>query len=134
MTIGGLSRHTGCKIVTIRYYETIGILPKPSRTEGGHRLYTMEHLKSLTFIRRARTLGFTLEAIRELLALAEGRETSCEKVRAVGQTHLAEIRERISDLQTMESVLKDLVKRCKGKAIPECLIIETLSGKNPPSA
>lgn len=130
MTIGELSRHTGCKIVTIRYYETIGILPKPSRTEGGHRLYTLEHLKSLTFIRRARTLGFTLDAIKDLLALAKGKKTSCDKIRAVGQTHLEEIRERIADLQTMEAVLKDLVKRCKGKTIPECLIIETLSGEN----
>ena len=130
MTIGELSRHTGCKIVTIRYYEKIGMLPNPSRTEGGHRLYTKEHEKSLTFIRRARNLGFTLNSIQDLLALAKRRKTSCEKIRAVGQTHLEEIRERIADLQTMEAVLKDLVKRCKGKTIPECLIIETLSGGN----
>ncbi|NIR52700.1 helix-turn-helix domain-containing protein [candidate division KSB1 bacterium] len=127
MTIGGLSKATGCKIETIRYYEKIGMLPEPRRTEGGHRLYRDEHYGRLSFIRRARSLGFTLDDIRNLLALSEGKRTSCGKVRRVALTHLEEIRSRIADLQAMEAVLDDLVDRCQGKVAPDCPIIESLS-------
>ena len=76
MTIGPLSEKTGCHIETIRYYERIGIMPSPPRTEGGHRVYREEHLKRLTFIRRSRELGFTLEEIRNLLLLVDGDDLS----------------------------------------------------------
>ncbi len=72
MLIGSLSKRTGCNIETIRYYERIGIMPKPPRTEGGHRVYTRDRLKRLTFIRRSRELGFTLDQVRNLLSLADG--------------------------------------------------------------
>ncbi len=127
MTIGDLSRQTGCKIETIRYYEKIGMLSEPQRSEGGHRQYAPGHLKRLTFIRRARALGFTLEKIRALLSLSERRNASCASVREVARDHLVEVRSRIADLQAMESVLDDLVTRCRGKFIPDCPIIESLS-------
>jgi MerR family mercuric resistance operon transcriptional regulator len=72
MTIGPLSEKTGCNIETIRYYERIGMMPKPPRTAGGHRVYREEHLKRLTFIRRSRELGFTLDQVRNLLLLVDG--------------------------------------------------------------
>ena len=126
-TIGNLSRETGCKIETIRYYEKIGMLPKPRRTEGGYRIYTQDHFRRLGFIRRARALGFTLDDIRNLLTLSEGKALSCNKVRVVALAHLEEIRSRIADLQAMEIVLDDLVDKCKGRVIPDCPIIESLS-------
>lgn len=125
-SIGGLSREADCKIETIRYYEKIGMLPKPRRTEGGHRLYTEDHLRRLRFIRRARALGFTLDDIRNLLTLSNGKRRSCGRVRSVAQAHLAEIRSKIEDLQSMESVLQDLVEQCTGKTVPDCPIIDSL--------
>ena len=71
-TIGVLSKGTGCNIETIRYYEHIGLLPEPPRSQGGHRLYEEDHLGRLTFIRRSRELGFTLDEVRGLLRLVDG--------------------------------------------------------------
>lgn len=127
MTIGNLSRATGCKIETIRYYEKIGMLPKPRRTHGGYRIYTQGHFMRLGFIRRARALGFTLDDIRNLLTLSEGKPASCNEVKALALAHLEEIRSRIVDLQAMEVVLDDLVDKCKGRVTPDCPIIESLS-------
>jgi len=125
-SIGELSWETDCKVETIRYYEKIGMLPQPRRTEGGHRLYTEDHLRRLKFIRRARALGFSLDDIRNLLALSGGRRKSCAKVRAMAQDHLTEIRGKIEDLRSMETVLENLVERCAGKTVPECPIIDSL--------
>jgi MerR family mercuric resistance operon transcriptional regulator len=130
-TIGNLSKETGCKIETIRYYEKIGMLPKPPRTGGGHRIYTQDHFSRLGFILRARALGFKLDDVRNLLALAEGKKKSCDKVKAFALAHLEEIRFRIADLRAMESVLDELVDKCSGKVTPDCPIIESLSGKRP---
>ncbi len=130
-TIGILSRETGCNIETIRYYEKVGMLPKPRRTEGGHRIYAPDHFKRLGFILRARTLGFSLDDIRNLLALSEGKQMSCAKVKALALAHLQEIRSRIADLKAMESVLDELVDKCSGKLTPDCPIIESLSSKKP---
>jgi MerR family mercuric resistance operon transcriptional regulator len=126
MTIGTLSRHTGCKIETIRYYERVGVLPAPARSEGGHRLYTTDHLRRLTFVRRARDLGFSLEAVRELLRLADGRGRSCAEVAAVARGHLDDIRAKIANLRRLEAVLDDLLAHCQGATAPDCPIIEAL--------
>jgi MerR family mercuric resistance operon transcriptional regulator len=127
-TIGVLSRETGCNIETIRYYEKVGMLPKPCRTEGGHRIYAPAHFTRLGFILRARALGFSLDDIRNLLLLSEGKTMSCAKVKALALAHLQDIRSRIADLKAMEAVLDELADKCSGKITPDCPIIESLSG------
>ena len=126
LTIGVLSRHTGCKVETIRYYERVGLLPPPARSAGGHRLYTDEEATRLAFIRRSRALGFTLGQVRSLLGLADRGDYSCAEVRSVAQVHLAEVRVRLKALARMEAVLDDLVAQCDGGATPDCAIMETL--------
>ncbi len=126
MTIGELSKRTGCIIETIRYYERIGVMPAPPRTAGGHRIYDRDHLKRLNFVRRARALGFTLDQVRGLLALADERETSCAEVEKLARAHLDQVRARIDDLGRMEAVLDEMVAACAGGSVPECPILEAL--------
>ena len=134
LPIGMLSRRTGCNIETIRYYEKIGLLPAPARSDGGHRLYGYGHLMRLGFVRRARELGFTLDEIRALLRLAEDRDRPCTEAREVAVVHLTDIRTKIADLQAMESVLAETVVRCADGKTPECPLLETLFGSIDPSA
>ena len=126
-TIGALSKTTGVNIETIRYYERIGMVPAPPRTAGGHRLYGADHLRRLAFIRRSRELGFSLQEVRGLLGLVDGREVTCDRVRAVTLNHLGDVRRRIADLRKMERVLRAMAQTCDGGAVPDCPIIETLS-------
>src|SRR3546814_10507365 len=105
LPIGVMSQRTGGNIETIRYYEKIGLLPLPARSEGGHRLYGHGHLMRLGFVRRARELGFTLDEIRALLQLTEDRERPCAEAREVAVVHLADIRTKIADLPALEGVL-----------------------------
>jgi|TARA_B100000315_G_scaffold234986_1_gene249480 MerR family mercuric resistance operon transcriptional regulator len=127
LTIGVLSKETGCKIETIRYYERIGVMPDPPRTAGGHRIYTTEHLKRLGFVRRSRELGFTLDEVRVLLSLADGGEDSCEKVRQLTLDHADQIVRRMTDLKKMEVILRDMAARCNSDVVPDCPIIDALS-------
>jgi DNA-binding transcriptional MerR regulator len=82
-SIGELAKATETKVVTIRYYERIGLLPEPERTAGNYRSYSAAHLGRLSFIRRARDLGFSIEQVRDLLSLSDQRERSCEAVDAI---------------------------------------------------
>ncbi len=125
-TIGSLSKGTGCKIETIRYYERIGLLPEPPRSQGGHRLYEEAHLKRLTFIRRSRQLGFTLHEVRGLLRLVDGGEYSCAEVKALTLDHVAEVRRKLADLRKVKRVLEAMAAECDGGEVPECPIIDTL--------
>jgi MerR family mercuric resistance operon transcriptional regulator len=124
-SIGELSRQSGVNIETIRYYEKIRLLPAPPRTEGGHRLYPDDHLKRLTFIRRSRELGFTLDEIRNLLALVKGGYT-CGEVKNMTLAHLKDIRRKIADLRRMERTLVATANRCEGGDAPECPIMDAL--------
>ena len=128
--IGALSQRTAVNIETIRYYEKIGLLPSPPRTEGGHRLYPDAHLKRLIFIRRSRELGFTLDEIRNLLGLVEGGYT-CAEVQGAALAHLKNIRRKIADLRRMERTLAETTARCEGGTTPDCPIIDVLSGEQP---
>lgn len=125
--IGSVSQQTGCKIETIRYYESIGLLEDPGRTEGGHRSYDVRHIRRLKFIRRSRELGFSLHNIGELLELAVNSEKTCSQVRDVTVAHLADVRGKIRDLLRMENVLEDMVAQCDTNTSPCCPIIESLS-------
>src|SRR5215469_5644574 len=113
LSIGELSRRTGVNIETIRYYERIKMLPTPPRSSNGRRVYGPTEIRSLTFIRRSRELGFTLVEIRALLALsAANGKNACGEVRQVAARHLADIQAKIVDLRAMARVLSDSVKRC----------------------
>ena len=125
--IGELSNLTGVKIETIRYYERQKLLPDPPRTEGGHRCYNEDHLKRLTFIRRSRQLGFSMEEIRELLILVEGGLYTCGEVKALTMEHAKSVREKINDLTRMEATLLNISSRCSGGAVPDCPILDALS-------
>ena len=105
LTIGKLAESAGINLETIRYYERIGLMPKPNRTGGGHRSYEAAHVRRLAFIRRARDLGFGLEDIRALLALAEPGRTSCCEVQKIAEHHLDNVRAKLAHLQRMESML-----------------------------
>jgi MerR family mercuric resistance operon transcriptional regulator len=124
--IGALSERTGCNIETIRYYERETLLPNPPRTEGGHRVYDEVHLKRLTFIRRSRELGFTLEEVRGLLRMVDGEHYTCDEVKSLTLDHLADVRGKLADLKKLEKVLKQLADRCSGGETPDCPIVEAL--------
>ena len=126
--IGELSRRTGCNIVTIRYYEQIALLPAPARSAGRYRVYDTADVRRLAFIRRARELGFALDEVRTLLSLsADDGQDTCANVREVAERHLADVRAKIADLQAMEHVLADAVRRCAAGEVPGCPIIDALS-------
>src|SRR2546425_7236758 len=124
--IGTLSKHTGTNIETIRYYERIGLLPAPARSSGGYRLYGTGHLKRLAFVRRARTLGFSIDEVRTLLRLADERKRPCAEVRVVAETHLKDVHAKIADLRRMERVLKATVAQCAVGRSADCPLIEAL--------
>ncbi len=129
--IGGLSKATGCNIETIRYYERIGLMPKPSRTPGGRRIYEEPHVRRLTFIRRGRELGFTLDEVRGFLRLVDGGHYTCEEVRTITLDHLAEVKQKIADLKRVAAVLKGMADECAGGEIPECPIVDALERMHP---
>ena len=125
--IGVLSTETGVKIETIRYYERIGLMPVPPRTEGRQRVYDAHHLRRLTFIRRSRELGFSLDQIRALLGLAGTHALTCAEVKGLAEQHTADIRRKIKDLKRLERILSDLAARCHGRRVPDCPILDALS-------
>lgn len=126
-TIGRLAEATQTKIQTIRYYESIGLLPPFSRTEGGHRLYDGEDQKRLTFIRHARDLGFSIEAIRELLSLSDNPQTSCERADDIASRRLEEVEQRLKRLNALKKELKRMVAECGHGRVCDCRVIEVLS-------
>ncbi|MDQ0327110.1 Cu(I)-responsive transcriptional regulator [Rhodopseudomonas julia] len=127
LRIGDLAAATGTKIVTIRYYEKIGLLPAPPRTGGNYRAYSQTHQERLSFIRRSRALGFTLDEIRELLDLSAETERDCAAVDRLVTSHLAEVEDKIADLQRLASELRRMKESCRGGTIDQCRIIEALS-------
>lgn len=133
MPIGALSTATGVNIETIRYYEKIGLMPAPPRNEGRQRIYDASHLKRLTFIRRGRELGFSLDQIRELLGLVRGHDLACAEVKAMTDGHVADIRRKVKDLRKLERVLTDLSAQCGGDAVPDCPILDALSTMTKPA-
>jgi MerR family mercuric resistance operon transcriptional regulator len=126
-TIGAFSQRTGVNIETVRYYEKIGLLPPPRRSEGRHRLYDRELTQRLQFIRRSRELGFSIEEIKALLRLADQGGLGCSEAKAITERHLADIRGKITDLKRLERVLGRLATACEANELPQCPLLETLS-------
>jgi len=135
IAIGELSRQTQCHIETIRYYERIGLLPQPRRTQARFRRYGSEDVVRLRFIRRARQLGFTLDEVRALLRLsgADDDHTRAE-LRNLVAKHVGDIRARIADLQAMERVLSDAICECASGQQPGCPIMDVLSANGSANA
>ena len=126
-SIGALAKLTGCRVQTIRYYEQIGLLPRTDRTAGNQRLYSEAQGERLAFIRHSRELGFSLASIRELLALSDDPNRSCEKADSVARTHLREVEIRISSLAALKTELERMILQCKRGRIAECRVIEVLA-------
>ena len=131
ISIGALARATGTKVETVRWYERVGLLPAPARTSGNYRAYGTAHLGRLSFIRRARDLGFSLDHIRVLLDLAEQQDRSCEAVDVIAREHLGEVDRKIADLQALRRELDALITQCRHGKVAECRIIEALAPAGP---
>jgi len=124
---GDLARLTGCNLETIRYYETIGVMPEPPRSSKNYRVYDDSHVTRLRFVMRARGLGFTLDEVRDLLAMVDGGQQTCGEVQALATAHLASVRAKIADLKRIEQVLSSTVAQCTGDDVPECPVIDALT-------
>ena len=130
LTIGAVAKRVGVAIDTIRFYEREGLLPEPARRASGYRSYGDGAIAQLRFIRRAKQLGFTLEEIRELLALSADRQRGVKAVKKRAQERLAAIEQRIVALQRVRDGLAQLVESCPGHGAPEhCPILQALSGE-----
>jgi DNA-binding transcriptional MerR regulator len=127
VTIGELGKLTETKIETVRYYERIGLLPVPARTSGNYRVYSKDQVGRLSFVRRARDLGFTIDEVRELLSLSDQKDRSCEAVDAIARQHLADVDRKIADLTALRRELDSIIGQCGCGTIAECRIIEALS-------
>ncbi|PKP94913.1 MAG: MerR family transcriptional regulator [Alphaproteobacteria bacterium HGW-Alphaproteobacteria-16] len=127
MKIGELARATSTKVETIRFYEKIGLLPAPARTGANYRAYDQNQLARLSFVRRARDLGFTLDQIRGLLALSDDRDQSCSAVDTVARQHVSEIDRKITDLRALRRELQEMLDQCSQETVSTCRIIESLA-------
>jgi DNA-binding transcriptional MerR regulator len=127
LTIGQLAKRTGCKVQTIRYYEQIGLMPEPARTEGNQRRYGRWHRERLAFIRHSRELGFPLDAIRELLSLADDPEQSCEAADRIARRQLEQVKSRLLRLEALKTELERMIVQCRGGRIATCQVIDALA-------
>lgn len=127
---GELARRTGVNSETIRYFERVGILPAPERTEGGHRVYDEGHVRTLSFVRRARGLGFVPDEVRAILDLGGPGRACCAEVQEIAERHLEQVRIKIADLAEIERLLAATVKRCSGESDPDCAVIDMI--EHPP--
>lgn len=123
-----LAQATGCNLETIRYYENIGVMPPPQRSENGYRVYDEDDRKRLGFVMRGRELGFNLKEIKGLLALLDTNSVTCEEVYHRTENHLASVRQKIRDLKKLERVLSTTAAQCSGENVPDCPVIDALSG------
>ena len=126
LTIGEMGKATNTKIETIRYYERIGLMPEPARTSSNYRDYGQAELGRLSFIRRSRDLGFSLDQVRALLGLSDDKNCDCAGIDRIANQHLLEVDRKIADLQALRRELKAVIESCDGGTVAECRIIEAL--------
>jgi Cu(I)-responsive transcriptional regulator len=125
--IGEASKRTGVSAKMIRHYEAIGLLPAADRTFAGYRIYDAADLHRIRFIKRARGLGFAMKDIARLLGLWDDRARSSAEVKALAQTHIAELDAKIAEMDAMRRTLRDLAERCHGDDRPDCPILADLA-------
>ncbi len=128
LSIGQLAKRVDCKVETVHYYEKSGLMPKPPRTIGGHRIYGLDHAKRLKFIRRSRELGFSIEQIRSLLRYIDEPGHSCSEVKGVAMAQIRDVQQKIDDLKRLETALAKMIRQCKGDnySTEDCPIIDAL--------
>ncbi len=134
VTRGRLAQGTGTNIETIRYYEKIGLIPPPRRSESGYRLYGDAARRRLRFILRGRELGFNTKELRSLLSLVDGGDYTCGEVHEMAVAHLENVLRKIEDLRRLEQTLADICAQCEGGATPECPVIDALFGESGPGS
>ncbi|GEN27351.1 MerR family transcriptional regulator [Halovibrio variabilis] len=127
MGIGELASRTGCKPETVRYYEQIGLLPATQRSEGNQRRYDEASVKRLLFIRHGRDFGFSVEAVRELLEMADHPAMPCHQADKLAKRHLAEVESRLQRLAALRDELQRMINQCAGDNIGHCHVIDVLS-------
>ncbi len=125
--IGEAARQSGVKVPTIRYYEQIGLLPAPPRSEGNRRQYDGGDLRRLAFIRHARELGFEIDAIRTLLTLQDQPGQSCAAADEIARARLVEVEQRIASLTALKAELRRMVASCSHGLVDQCRVIEILA-------
>ena len=128
---GDLARRTGVNAETIRYFERIGVISEPLRTEGGHRVYDEGHVRTLSFVRRARGLGFSPGEVRAILDLGGPGKACCAEVQDIAERHLEQVRAKIADLREIESLLAATIARCSGQSEPDCAVIDMIEHSRP---
>ena len=126
-SIGEVSKASAVKVPTIRYYEEIGLLPSPPRTQGNRRSYGEADMRRLAFIRHARELGFEIDAIRTLLVLQDEPDQSCAAADAIARDRLVEVERRIASLTALKAELARMVEGCSHGHVAECRVIEILA-------
>ena len=126
MNIGQAAKHTGLSAKMIRYYESISLLPSAGRSPSGYRRYNDNDLHRLSFIKRSRDLGFSLEEVGKLLALWQDRQRASADVKALAAGHIAELDRKIGELTSLRDTLSDLVTSCHGDQRPDCPILKEL--------
>src|SRR3712207_4289180 len=131
MNIGQAAAASGVSAKMIRYYESIGLMPKTVRTKAGYRVYSDNYVHVLRFIRRARDLGFSVEQIFDLVSLWRDRERESKDVKTIALEHVAVLERKITELQEMANTLKHLARHCHGDGRPGCPIIEELASNGP---
>ncbi len=134
MRIGELAEASGCHFETIRYYEKLGLLPKPLRSPSGYRAYRADDVARVRFIARGRALGFSLDEVRSLLELGESPDLSCDDVDTLARHHLQEVRAKLAQLQRMEAELVATVDRCRGGQRASCAVLQSLADACAPAA
>ncbi|PIT99267.1 MAG: Cu(I)-responsive transcriptional regulator [Bdellovibrionales bacterium CG10_big_fil_rev_8_21_14_0_10_45_34] len=130
MTIGQAAKTSGVNAKLIRHYESIGIVPRAARTASGYRIYSESDVHILTFVKRARGLGFSMKEIKKLVSLWRNRTRASSDVKAMTLAHIHTLEEKIRDLQQMRSTLVELTKNCHGDIRPSCPILEDLSRRD----
>lgn len=126
VTIGQAAKQTGLSAKMIRHYEEAGLLHKANRTDAGYRLYNSQQLQQLSFIKQARTLGFSIAQISSLLGLWRDPQRSSREVKQLAEVHLEEIKQKVAELQQMQKVLQQLADSCCGDDQPQCAILDGL--------
>lgn len=128
MNVGDAASRSGLSAKTIRYYEDIGLI-RPERAANGYRDYTMEDVHRLAFLARARSLGFSIEDCRQLMALYQDRGRASHDVKEIASAHVAAIEEKVRELQSMRATLQKLIHACHGDHRPDCPILDDIAGK-----
>jgi MerR family gold-responsive transcriptional activator of gol and ges genes len=123
MNIGEAAKISGVNAKLIRHYESIGIIPKASRSESGYRTYSKDDVHVLSFVKRARNLGFSMKEIKKLVSLWRNKSRASSDVKNLALAHIQEMEQKIRDLQEMTKTLKHLAKNCHGDNRPDCPII-----------